>query len=218
MIEKAYNRAPQDPLVAQNTILFARSINRPDIAVDIGQNLVSRDPRNAFTHYLLSQLYREEGRFDQATEAGKIAEALGMRLEFSLANTALFGGDPEPLLAFLESEPTQDRQDLTMLSVALHSAGRIAESDDVLANLIENYGEQSPFDVATVHAWKGNADAAFEWLEVAMGRDMLLVLGNVTNPLFEPIRSDSRWEDLLRRVQRHPDQLATLSFDPKIPH
>ena len=65
---------------------------------------------------------------------------------------------------------------------------------------------------------KGDADAAFEWLERVMAHDKLRALSIVRNAAFASLRSDPRWDDVLRRLQRHPDQLANVRFEPKIPN
>ncbi len=216
MIEQAFNREPTNPEVARTAMLFAGSIGRPEIAAAIGEYVVARDPRHAFMYYTLSLLYREAGMFDKATEAGKVAQALGMNLDFSIANTALYDGDPGPMLALLEDDPEPNQQTLVTLAQALHTAGREAESDEMLALVVADHADQ-PVDIAMAYAWKGDADAAFKWLEPAIDRDKLWVLSQLRVPLFDPIRSDPRWEEVLRRLQRHPDQLADVKFDPKIP-
>ncbi len=54
--------------------------------------------------------------------------------------------------------------------------------------------------LARVYAALGDADAAFEWLEKAYERrSMNLTLIRV-NPLLDPLRSDPRFQDLLRRI------------------
>ncbi len=216
MIEQAFNREPTNSEVARMAMLFAGSIGRPEIAAAIGEYVVARDPRHAFMYYTLSRLYREAGMFDKATEAGKVAQALGMKLEFSIANTALFDGDPGPMLALLEDDPEPSQQVLVTLAQALHTAGRKAESDEMLARVVADHADQ-PLAIAMTYAWKGDADAAFKWLEPAMNRDAVWVLSQLRVPLFDPIRSDPRWEGVLRRLQRHPEQLANLRFEPKIP-
>ncbi len=54
--------------------------------------------------------------------------------------------------------------------------------------------------MAFVYAALGEADAAFEWLERAyQGRSLLLTTIRV-DPGFDPLRSDPRFQDLLRRI------------------
>jgi len=58
----------------------------------------------------------------------------------------------------------------------------------------------SPCVFAMVHAGLGEKDEAFEWLEKAYGsRDFILTLLQV-EPMFDPLRDDPRYADLMRRV------------------
>jgi hypothetical protein len=62
----------------------------------------------------------------------------------------------------------------------------------------------SPFQIAEVHAWRGEADQAFAWLEKAFAaRDggMLLL---TWDPLLAKIRGDARMASLLRRMNLDP--------------
>jgi len=217
MFEAAYNRAPADDDVTRNVLLFARSIGRLDTAIRIAEYVVSRDPKRANAHYQLSQAYRDAGMLARAEASGRAAQALGMPLDFSIAKTRMYQGDPAPMLAFAESRPGGGWQRLRSLAMALHTAGRHAESGAALEELLA-VAEQAPAtDIAAVYAWRGEADPAFEWLDRAFGEDQLMLLMAVSSREFDPIRDDPRWEDVLRRLDRHPDQLANLEFDPKIP-
>jgi len=42
---------------------------------------------------------------------------------------------------------------------------RIHEYDDALGRLIDGWGETWPSEIAHVHAWRGDYDQAFDWLE-----------------------------------------------------
>jgi hypothetical protein len=117
----------------------------------------------------------------------------------------------------LEGQPPDNEQRLTTLAIAFHVAGRKEESDEMLALLLERYADKALLDIAMAYGWRGETDAAFEWLDRAMDRDTLLVLRWARDASFAPLRSDPRWQEVLRRLQRHPEQLANVSFEPKIP-
>ena len=58
-----------------------------------------------------------------------------------------------------------------------------------------------PFAFALVYAGLGNRDAAFQWLEKAYeARDLGMVFLPV-DPKWDSIRSDKRFQDLLRRCR-----------------
>jgi hypothetical protein len=51
--------------------------------------------------------------------------------------------------------------------LAYHALGRKQESDRALAELIAKYQKGAAFQIAEVYAFRGEADAAFTWLERA---------------------------------------------------
>jgi tetratricopeptide (TPR) repeat protein len=209
--------APADEDVSRSVLLFTRSIGRLEMAIQIAAYIVSRDPKRASAHYQLSQAYRDAGMLEQAEEWGRIAQALGMSLEYSIARTRLYQGDPEPMLAFAEQNPGGGWQSLRSRAMALYTAGRHDEFEATLAELLELGADAPPTEVAAVYAWAGDADRAFDWLDRAFADDPFLLLMAIVSRDFEPIRKDPRWGEVLRRLDRHPDQLARVEFNPKIP-
>jgi hypothetical protein len=71
--------------------------------------------------------------------------------------------------------------------------GQESRSDSELEALLET-GYRWPYQVAQVHAWRNEADAAFEWLGHAHARRdaALNLLGG--DPLMDNIRSDERFD------------------------
>jgi TolB-like protein/Flp pilus assembly protein TadD len=57
----------------------------------------------------------------------------------------------------------------------------------------------SPFDIAVIHAGLGDRDAAFECLEEAYRQRVFRII-ELTFPMFDDLRSDQRWVDLVQRV------------------
>ena len=54
--------------------------------------------------------------------------------------------------------------------------------------------------MASVYAALGEADAAFDWLERAYERRSLMIRWIQVDPSFDSLRSDPRFQDLLRRI------------------
>ena len=57
----------------------------------------------------------------------------------------------------------------------------------------------SPFDLAVLHVGLGNLDAAFEKLEEAYRQRVFRII-ELTLPMFDALRTDARWQDLVGRV------------------
>ena len=63
-----------------------------------------------------------------------------------------------------------------------------------------NTGYQSASEIASLHAELGDKEQAFRWLNIAYQEHDWWILGLKTNFSFDPLRSDPRYADLLRRV------------------
>ncbi len=57
----------------------------------------------------------------------------------------------------------------------------------------------SPFDVAVVYIGLGDLTQAFQWLEDAYRQRVFRII-ELTLPMFDSLRSDWRWQDLVRRI------------------
>jgi tetratricopeptide (TPR) repeat protein len=83
-------------------------------------------------------------------------------------------------------------------AVALQALGRGAESRAALDELERTEGHGFAFQIAQVHAYRGEVDEAFTWLDRALvQRDMGLPLEAKGDPLLQPIRGDPRYGRLL---------------------
>jgi len=89
-------------------------------------------------------------------------------------------------------------------ALAQHDLGRAGEAAEALSELTSRLARPSPFQIAEVHAWRGEADLAFAWLEKALaGRDGGLLL-LAWDPLLARIRGDPRMASLLGRMNLPP--------------
>lgn len=84
---------------------------------------------------------------------------------YRLGTILLMEGDAEAALEAFEQEQDEAYR-VKGRALALFSLGRLDEAEEEsFGRLIEDWGEQWPSEVAQVHAWRGELDAAFEWLE-----------------------------------------------------
>ena len=77
--------------------------------------------------------------------------------------------------------------------------GQAKESDEALRELVEKHGEDSAFQVAQVHAVRGEADAAFEWLERAFEQKDSGLFRLKFSVGFSNLHGDSRWPVFVRK-------------------
>jgi tetratricopeptide (TPR) repeat protein len=96
---------------------------------------------------------------------------------------------------------------LTGLGYGYGVTGRRAEAGKVLARLNELSKREfiSAIWMAKIYSGLGEKGKAFEWLEKSYEDRSIANVGFIkVNPMFDPLRSDPRFADLLRRMNLQP--------------
>ena len=96
---------------------------------------------------------------------------------------------------------------LTGLGYGYGVTGRRKDAEKVLEELNElsKHKYVSPVWRAKIYAGLGEKDKALEWLERAYEDRSIVSVGFIkTNPMLDPLRSDPRFADLLRRTNLQP--------------
>lgn len=81
-------------------------------------------------------------------------------------------------------------------------AGRRSDAEQVLQGLLGRARKSyvSPFDIALIYAALGEKDTAFTWMEKAVEERSTWLVYSKWEPRLDPLRSDPRFQDLLRRI------------------
>ena len=89
-----------------------------------------------------------------------------------------------------------------LLGRAYALAGERAAAQRILEELTTLSKRQyvSPFDIAVVYAGLGDRISTFQWLEQAYQQRVFRII-ELTWPMFDNLRSDARWQDLVRRIE-----------------
>jgi hypothetical protein len=93
----------------------------------------------------------------------------------------------------------------------------IADSDTALAALTARYEKDAAYNIAGVHAFRHEADAAFAWLDKAIEYGDPGLSEIVTDPSLGSIHADPRWLPFLRKAGYAPEQLAEIEFKVTLP-
>ena len=218
-LERALALAPADLDVLLSSAGLLRSIDQLQQAIAVGEHIVARDPVNVSSLYYLGVAYRLAGRYDEAIARFRTALSLGPGrgvVHFMVGATLLLKGDAAGALAEIEQE-TSEAWRMYGLPMAYHALGRKAESDATLATLIAKEERDSPYNIAYVYAFRGDADKAFEWLDKAVEYGDPGLPDVVVENLFDNIHEDPRWLPFLRKIGRAPEQLAKIEFKVTLP-
>jgi eukaryotic-like serine/threonine-protein kinase len=92
---------------------------------------------------------------------------------------------------------------IAILGYAFGVSGRVREAKQTLAELqiLAKQRYVSPFLIALVYVGLGDKDRAFEWLERSVAERAARIVYLKVERGFDPLRSDPRFDDLLRRLK-----------------
>ena len=218
-LERALAIDPADLRVLTTSATLLQSLGRLDEALALEEAAVRRDPVNVTTLFNLGYHQRMAGRLDAAIASFRTVLSLspsngGAHCQLGVA--LLLKGDAKGALAEIEQE-TSEIYKMIGLPMAYHALGRKADSDAALAALIAKYEKDAPYNIASVYAFRGEADQAFRWLDKAVEYGDGGLGEIVTDNLFDKIHADPRWLAFLRKIGKAPEQLAKIEFKVTLP-
>lgn len=150
---------------------YAREYDR---AINQCREVLDVHPEWPDAHAVLGLTYLQKGMIEEATAA------------FRKTNR-LLPGDPETVM---------------LLGCAYAYAGKHKETLDVIGKLTRFSSQRyaTPHLIAWLYSTLRDADKAFEWLEKAYEYRSYSLAHLKISPLFDPLRSDPRFDELLRRI------------------
>jgi DNA-binding winged helix-turn-helix (wHTH) protein/TolB-like protein/Flp pilus assembly protein TadD len=167
-----------DPLSIEKLIGIGEVhyVNRDyDKAIEQFQRSLEMDPNSGFANWAIGRALIEKRAYPEAIESLR-------------KSIALSGDSPDELVE---------------LARANALTGRKADALKIIEDLTRPAAERvyvAPTSIGSLYAALGEKDKAFEWYERALReRDVLLVLMKV-DPMFDNVRADARFGDLMRRV------------------
>jgi adenylate cyclase len=213
--ERALALDPTDRSIIANAAVLLQALGRIDQATVLLEHLVVRDPVWSGGHYNLGYYYLAAGRWDDAI--GAYQDALRVSPGRIGANNfigiaLLKKSDAQAARQAFEQEPHEVLRQLG-LAMAEHALGRVEQSDILLNELIAQHERQWAYYIAGVHAFRGDSDRAFEWLDKSVEYNSSGLQGIIVNPLLTGLHSDPRWLPLLESMGKAPRQLDEIRFN-----
>jgi len=210
-VERARALAPGDPLVALSSGFSHQANGDLDAAIAEFERAVAIEPRvaqgwmNGWMALCTARMSRED--HEQARAACRRALELFPEYEeprFGLGVDYIVAGQPEEALAEAGRCKPDSGYAVDLKALAFHDLGRRAEARAILDGDIEKWGNEGAYQIAGIHAWMGDADGAFAWLERARIQRDTAMFWLKTDPLLKKIRGDPRWAELVRRAESPP--------------
>lgn len=188
--------------------LYLSSLGRSEEALEAAKRALDLDPASpAVSHSLAVQLYLAR-KFDQAIDQARNTLEMDANFAISyavLGEVFLAKGMYREGLCTLEKYSALGRRSATSLAFLGYSHARLGEREKAL-RMIEELQAASQqtlvpaLFIALVYAGLEEKDQAFTWLEKAYQERFNRLAYLKVEALWDPLRSDPRFADLLRRV------------------
>ena len=175
-VDRALELDPLSPVIRSALADGLSQAGQQDKALEEIQKVLEMDPGFGKGHLTRASIYERKGMFPEAIEELKKSRELGVS-----------DGEVLPDLAYVRAL-AGDRAEAEK---TIHDFERRAK----LANQPPPAGE-----IAMIYVALGDRDQAFAWLEKAREQRSEEVLGLKSDPAFDPLRSDPRFQELVRRV------------------
>lgn len=179
-------------------------MGRPKAAIAQIEQSVALDPVSASTFHAEGFIYYFARQYDQAASVIRTVQGLNVNLsDWNFLRGAIYaaqGSYPRAIQAFLKSG--DGPYSLGHLGNVYARAGQTAAARKIIAQLQDEVRKNGVgrYEIALVYAGLGEKSQAFHWLDDAYRvHDVGLVYLKV-DPCLDPLRSDARFDDLLRRV------------------
>ena len=202
-IQSGSNIGPNDIQLLQAAVtVFVAGGDTPR-AIASARRMVQIDPLNALSHRRLYYALFYDRQYDaaiaEARETLKLAPALWVP-QYFIALCLIMKNDPEQAERYLELLPPDLTVRLAGEAIVAGKLGDRRRSDQKLQQLKSVYGDAASYQFAQAYAQRGDVDQAFAALTRGIevndpGLNTLRV-----DPLFDPIRSDPRYNALLKRL------------------
>jgi adenylate cyclase len=220
-VNMAFEVGPTEASQAGIIGVLLQALGRNDEAIALAEYTVARSPVDGVAAYNLALAYKYAHRLEDAERGFRRVLQLSpdyAGASYHLGETLLLAGRPEEAIETWEEE-ADDAYRTKGLALGYYALNETARADAALTALIDGWGEQWPSEIAHVYAWRGERDAAFEWLEREYAATGAAGWGEwKLQPLYDNLRDDPRWQAFLERVGVSDAQLAQYRLEIELPN
>ncbi|HST21066.1 MAG TPA: tetratricopeptide repeat protein, partial [Blastocatellia bacterium] len=187
---------------------YLQAMGRYDEAIAEIKRAQELDPLSLIIRAVSGRIYYCARRYDEAIE--QLEKILQTDHQFgpacAFASEVYMKKGKHELAIQVAQEPVKFAPGtsvyLTILGSAYATAGKRGEAEQVLAELKELSKRQyiQPSYIALLYSSLGDKDQALQWLEKAYTDHDDRLIFVLTDPLIESMHSDTRFQDLARRI------------------
>lgn len=173
--DRAHLLDPLSPIISQDVGQFRIWARKYDEGIAICRKYAHENPMFAQAHYCLLVGYWLKGMYPETLEEYK--------------KFAELSGDPNEMAV------------ATAMDLGFRKGGwKAALTSAIQVRQAQRQGNSSAYTIATLYAGLEDKDTAFQWLNVAYKERDLGMERLKTDPMLDPLRSDPRLAELIKKV------------------
>jgi adenylate cyclase len=202
-MNQALSFAPEDPANLTAASVIASILGRANVAVRYSTRAVAKDPLSSVSWDQLGEDQMYAGNTAEAIAALRRAQELNPsypNAHFNLGVALLLSGKPTEALAEFERDADDDDRTAGR-ALAYYSMRRTEEADAALRKTESAAETGGAFTTSQIHAYRGERDQAFAWLNRAYQRREPDCSILKVDPLLENLRTDPRFKAFLRKMK-----------------
>jgi len=201
-LRRAQQLSPWNPTANDLMARVVVYLRQFEEAEKLARQAIELDPLAYQPRTSLARVLFTEGKLDEAEASGR----MGVELQPTAAGcrrwqvfVAIQRGDGAAALREAQLEPNEGYRRFE-LALAQHTRGDRPAADAALGDLVAKDRNFLAYQIAEVHAWRGERDKAFEWLEIALDHHDTGMLSLLIDPLMRGLRHDARYNDLVAKI------------------
>ncbi len=193
---------PNDSDALRYAGVYALIRGRSDEAIEVMRSAVDRDPLEGANYQILGAAYLSARRWQESRLAFERSANLNPNLggHSGMGEALLLGKESAAALTEYELDADEEER-LGGRALALYALGQRAAADAALADLQTRLGDRGAFTIAMIHAYRGDVDQSFAWLEHAYARHDHELPWLQSEPLAQNLKSDPRYDAMLRKMK-----------------
>ena len=198
-LDKALELAPNNSIIIGTAALM--TFGNLEESVSLLKRAIQLDPLVYVNHYNLGFAYLRMKKLDEAEKAfDEFATYYpnAQILSYMRAMLRLNQGRIDEALVEIEKE-THEFFSLYGRNF-IYFAQDNDLADGIFKEYLSKYSEKEPANTADLYAFKGDIDTAFNYLNKALEVKDPVLIEALTYPSFNVMRSDSRWNNLLSKM------------------
>ena len=181
---------------------LASVFGRWDESETLFQQALALDPLDADTHDAFSWMLYHAGRYAEAEVEGR--RLLEIRPSYATAHLdlglyLLAEGKLQEALSVIQQETLEGPRSIG-LAMAFHALHRNGESDAALRLAERVAAEEWSYEIACAHAFRGERDVAFQWLDRAYTQRDFLMEYVKSEWALKGLEGDARYKALMRKM------------------